>query len=172
MPTDGEIGLYGSAGRDGLWATILEKGYAQWLTKRLESFFDPGPRDPFEEVGSGGQPAAVIRVLTGKEVDVDTLSVTRLSVTRRKLAEALSHGRVVTATIGRGSRPKGLVNHHVYTVLAYDPKTDTVTLRNPWGHTEPTDSVGKTKDGKNDGIFRVKVSELDRHFSSLAYEMP
>ena len=49
--------------------------------------------------------------------------------------------------------------NHAYTVMGYDAKTQTVTVRNPWGQNELAD-----RDGKDDGIFQMPLKEFHVNF--------
>jgi hypothetical protein len=58
---------------------------------------------------------------------------------------------------------------HEYTITNYDARTQTVTLRNPWGNGEPTDSNGNARDGQDDGQFTMSYDEFRRTFDRVEY---
>lgn len=51
---------------------------------------------------------------------------------------------------------------HAYSVQGYDPKTQTVTVHNPWGKDETADV-----DGKDDGVFTMPLKEFQASFSFM-----
>ena len=111
-----------------------------------------------EATGIGG--------VTGKWADTDILLLTSLSSLRLKLQQAVAKKQVITA----GTSPQlpwtgettknGLPLSHAYSVLDFDPKTDMVTVRNPWGQTEVSDGHGP-RDGVNDGTLNNARLELN-----------
>lgn len=111
------------------------KDSADWA-KVVETAMDK--KDP-GEVDGGGDPKKALSLLTGKNVNQDNLfqglwnsSPDRVAST---LQQALSTGNPVVASARAGwdtySGPA--VKNHEYTVESYDPATQTVKLRNPWG---------------------------------------
>jgi hypothetical protein len=173
-PTDAEIANYSGAGADGIWLSVLEKAYGQLLNENAWIFTTGSPQDAAD---GGASLSTGISAITGNSVDTDILSFTSLDTTRNKLEKALKAGKVVTAGI-RGnlpliesdSRDNGLPMGHAYSIIAYDRKSDMVTVRNPWGRGEPVDAQGRPKDGVDDGIFTIKLTEFDQYFSMIAYE--
>ena len=165
-PSDGELLTEASSGSNGTWATILEKAYAKM--KNDEAFFS---RDnPMDKVEGGGTGQG-ISDLTTSSVDTDELWLTRKSTTRKKLIKALGAGKMVVASVSKDwIRDSGIPDQHAYTVLDYNEKTDKITLRNPWGHTETKGADGRAKDGNDDGIFQMTLDEFDKTFSIIAYE--
>lgn len=168
-PSDGEIGMYATSGKDGMWLTLLEKAYAQ-LRNASSSKSD----NPHNAIDGGDFQDASIKLLTGHKVNTDSLTLNSRDTTRKRLMSALNPEdgikRVVTAsTFADGDSDKNLASNHVYTILSYDPKTDTVKVRNPWG--AGNDAKGlKNKDLNDDGTFTMTIGELDDHFSLIAYE--
>lgn len=170
-PSESELALYSNSGSDGMWLSVLEKAYAQ--SQNNSAVFSS--ENPYDEIGGGDSLAAGIEAMTGHSVNTDDTAFTSESTLRSRLTDALSHGRVVTAGINEyawssGTEDNGLPQGHAYTVLSFDPTTDQVTLRNPWGHTEPVDANGRPVDGTNDGTFTVSIAEFDRYFSDICYE--
>lgn len=162
-PTDAEIARYSTAGENGLWMTVLEKAYGE-----LE-----GDTDVAGDAGDGALPGTAVSNLTDGS-DVDFLSTTSLDTTRTKLRNAFDNHEAVTAHIHKDapwgdSRRDGLPMGHAYSVVGYDEENDTVTLRNPWGRTEPVDADGNAADGTNDGVFTMSIAEFDSTFTNVAY---
>ncbi len=169
-PTDTELLIHAGTGDNGMWVTILEKAYGKM--KNDDAIFSE--TEPMDEV-EGGTEAGGMNPLTKKGVDTDDLWATSESTTRSKIQKALASGKMVTAGISKDLiSTSEAQDAHVYTVIAYDPKTDRVTLRNPWGQggkrAEPQKADGSAKDGKLDGVFQLTIAEFDSMFSTVAYE--
>lgn len=169
-PTEAELAYFGTAGKDGLWLSVLEKAIGQsegrgnllWNTKL--------PQDELNgALGSTG-----IRSISSRSADGDFLSVTSQNRTRARLDDAFKNNRVVTAGIRRSLTDDGdtavLPTGHAYSVIGWDRKTDTITLRNPWGRRELRDANGKPIDGTDDGIFTMKMADFYKNFSMINYE--
>ena len=67
-----------------------------------------------------------------------------------------------------------LVRLHEYSVLAYDPRTEVVTVRNPWGNQHGTklEKVGSTIDGiKNigDGKLTMSLDNFRKYFQDITF---
>jgi hypothetical protein len=168
--SDAELGRAATAGKDGRWIGVLEKAYGQFMNQRTLL-----PSDS-PQLATESQPGRIaMKALTGREGDQDILGpvTTNLATTRKKLTEAMKDGRLVTAGIGKELITKGtdgLPANHQYTVLNYDPKTDQITLRNPWGGGELRDANGKPRDGKNDGVFTMSLTDFYARFNDVVYE--
>jgi hypothetical protein len=165
-PTDSEKLFGASSGGNGMWATLLEKAYAQL---RAGGKWDPNS-DPMEDV-EGGSLRTGMKAVTGRSTDVDELLFTFESTTREKIKKALAAGKMVTCSTSISIFSKEVVpDRHVYTVIGYDAASDKVKIRNPWGSGEPNDASGKPKDGVNDGIFEMTITEFDSVFEDICYE--
>ncbi len=70
MPTDGEIAIFGSAGANGLWMTVLEKAYGTSMNQDAYFFVDKSPTDA-ADVASKLSPG--IQLYTGHMDDTDEL---------------------------------------------------------------------------------------------------
>ncbi len=171
-PTDAELARYAQGSADGIWPAVLEKAYGKHC--------DANNIDPHEGIPDGGTEEMGLEVLTGRTVDTDLLALTSKEATHKKLAEAMTDGRPVTAGIygelGEGfgladgnTDDAGIPSGHLYTIQAYDPISRTVTIRNPWGKGEPTAFLGMAKDGENDGVFKMSLDEFYKNFSSVSY---
>ncbi len=145
--TDSEKAL--AARSNGLWAAVLEKAYAK-MTQ--------GPTSM--EPGFMGSVDTGLEPFSRQPAEAYFLSSTKPADLKKKLVDALKAGRLVEAGC-MNPKLKGLVAGHAYTVLAFDEKSDQLTLRNPWGDTEPGN------DGKDDGIFKLTFAEFMTNFFSL-----
>ena len=99
---------------------------------------------------SGGDPALALHLLTGGDVSGVQTSDLNHDQLGQMLQTALQNGNPVVAGTPEPG-PKGLIGNHAYAVLGYDPKTQTVTVLNPWGnnddHAAGFAGVGQTADG-------------------------
>lgn len=166
----------GTAGKNGLWQSVIEKA---WQQTRPDNPTDAmnGGRKYYQD--SGDHISKGIEVLTGnpaRTVELGTQS--NVEQTRETLRSALGEKRLVTAggANNAAAAEDGLKDHHAYTVLGYDEKSDKVKLRNPWGKGErgPNGglSVKSAHDGKNDGTFEVSLQEFHEDFGYMAVEEP
>lgn len=156
---------YAEAGPDGLWLAILERAYAQYDNENSVIYENDDPYDSIE----GGRTHTGINIMTGHDTDGDVLSVTTLSTTREKLMAALppgEKGRLVSVGtrnnipwVENSKYDNGIVHGHAYAVIAFDPETDMVTIRNPHGNNSEKGSQ-----------FTMPLSEMDEYFSSINYE--
>lgn len=165
-PTDAELGTYAHVGKDGIWPAVLEKAYGKHK--------DESNIIAQQGIPDGGRLSTGLHALTGKDNDVDFLAFTSQATTDKKLAEAMSEHRPVTAGIAPqfSDGELGLPDKHAYSVLDYNQDKQVLTIRNPWGSTEPTNKDGSAKDGRNDGIFQVTLPEFMSNFSFVAYVEP
>jgi hypothetical protein len=164
-PTDGEVAIFATTGANGLWLPILEKAYGAAVNRDAYVFVDASVTD----AADGGEFLGFgIKIITGHDCDGDELSFTSLDTTRLKLSSAFRHNKIVTAGINGGIfadfTDNGLPLGHAYTVLSYDPLTDIIRVRNPWGHTGPKKATVV------DGAFDMTLKEFDASFSRIAYE--
>lgn len=166
-PTDTELGLYGEGKA---WVPIMEKAYGEL---RNDKFIIPKV-NPYDLIGGGSTIVGrAIQELTGNPRDTDFLFATTKDFTRERLKHAVENNKLMVASINKslfGKNELNLPDGHVYTILDYDPKTDKVKLRNPWGSTEAQNKDGSTRDGTDDGIFEVTLDEFDKIFSTASYE--
>lgn len=182
-PTESELSHYAHPGKYGNWPAILEKAYGKYCN---EHWYRRGPKnlgggDVDQDGADGGSLRnAGLRILTGKGVDSDNMSLTSEEELKAKLTEAFKDGRPVVCCITNelGSLVGladnkvdglGIPAGHEYTVVGYDEKTGKVKIMNPWGHGEPCDASGNPLDGKDDGVFELTLAEFKKYFSSVAY---
>ena len=183
-PTDTELILYGNAGPDGLWLSVLEKAFVTQMEVQMAG-------KSYEEVenavNSGMYLQEGIELLTGNKAGNGSIPNTALPQLREFIKQNLQAQRILAVTLSPDSEQAkkkellkktgkqeevyadGLVGLHAYSVIAYDPTQDTITLRNPWGNTE-WGTKGKAADGKDDGVFTLKLSEFHANFSDIAWQ--
>ena len=165
-PTLAEMATYGNSGQDGMWVTLFERAAG--------NIRDEDADPPEEALGWGSVAGrAGTDLFSGDgSSNVDMLSLTETDTTRERMESAMSEGRVVIAGIANdplSDNREGLPDAHAYSVLGYDPQTDTVTLRNPHGHGERRGPDGPTVDGVDDGVFTLTMDEFNALFSTVSY---
>lgn len=130
----------------------------------------PEPKNPRSYFRWGGFQTQAFSLLSNKGSDTDILAVTPQATLRSKLAQHLAQGAMITAsTAGAGSKAHYLGKDHVYSVLAYDERAGTLTLRNP--HGAGSDPIGLSHADKiDDGVFKLSLSEFYAYFNLIAYE--
>lgn len=147
---------YGKA-REGseLWVGVLEKAYAQW-------------KGGYETIGNGGYPGEVITALTGKSTSYSSTKYGDTNTLFTNIQRgAANHKPMTSPTYGKDSgvdySGTGVYAWHVYTVLGATEEAGTkyVELRNPWGSSEPG------SDGKNDGIFKMKLDDFAKLYQGV-----
>jgi hypothetical protein len=174
-PTDTELGMYA---RGGSWVPIIEKAYAHYRNDRNLLAMN----DPYDSSNGTLMIGRSITELTGSKNDTDFLHFKTTHIfdyksegtTKEKLIEAFKNNKLVVASINPDllKRPDDLKlpASHVYTVVDFDPLKNTVTVRNPWGSTEPYDKNGRALDGNDDGIFTLSFDKFFDYFSSISYQ--
>jgi hypothetical protein len=180
-PTDAELALYPKPGKDGVWMWVLEKAYGQHCINRpgddnpagltaMLSRFSKGNRSLIPQERTEG-PSFVddgLKILTGKKVgwiwnkDQPKMEEQLADMFTEKPRRAITADSHVNVAQEKG----GPVRWHTYSVLDYDAKSKTITLRNPWGHSPPT--VAGTTDLGN-GRFSMNMDTFCKYFSKINY---
>jgi outer membrane protein OmpA-like peptidoglycan-associated protein/uncharacterized Zn-binding protein involved in type VI secretion len=162
-PTDAELAAFSNTPGNGIWPVLLEKAYGTYnrtINRKKVSALDAAD--------GGDRPIRGIKILTNHEVDEDELWATRNSTLRSKLRDAFAAGKVVTAEIipqkGESNSKDGLPSLHAYTVLAFDPRLDTIKIRNPWGNITFKGANGPK------GIIDVALGDFDTNFTDIFFE--
>jgi hypothetical protein len=174
-PTADEILRHSSTDGDGIWMPVLEKAFC--AIRERDGIFAFWPKEQPYDSGTAGLPAEGIHAMTGHSVDADFVALHSLDVTRAKLKDTLGNGRVITLAshlqipVIQPSDIQGLPRDHVYSVMSYDPKSDCVTIRNPWGYQELVDADGNAANGVNDGVCSIPLANLHTYFAIIAYEL-
>lgn len=138
--------------------SLIEKAYAQW-------------HGGYPKVGDGGWAGDAIQAFTGGTATYRPIA--RLSDTSvlNSITSALEEGRgVVAGTWGKDDdvdySGTGVYAWHAYSVLGARKDEDDViqvTLRNPWGSSEPAGN------GEDDGIFDLNITEFRKLYQGLTY---
>lgn len=178
-PTDTEMALFAQGNKMGTWPAILERAYGRYcqLHPERRSLLNPdGGSAPSEGADGGSWTHDGIRILTGRDVDIDVNQLTTEDRLAANLQAALAEHRPVTCGTGPAigddlgvTDMQGLSGEHEYSVIGFDPRTRLVTVRNPWGYGEPRGPNGGPRDGRDDGVFVMTLSEYRRAFIVTAY---
>jgi hypothetical protein len=163
-PTDGEILSLSMAKGNGLWLTVLEKGWGQIVFGSMMGLLSTSK---ITAVDQGRALGRGIELVTGHGTDVDELLLTTLATTRDKLDKAFASNKIVTAGINNDiikDNRSGWPNAHAYAILGYDRAGDQIKVRNPWGDTGPAGtSVARVP-------YSMPLPDFMGIFSRLAYE--
>jgi hypothetical protein len=121
----------------------------------------------YRAVGQGGLPT---RVMLAFGLHADSEPLTESGAGRALVEHVNDSGSAMIAStsgtlkpdlvakINSRIEPPWWVMNHAYTILSYDPTSDTVEIRNPWGRQpEPT------------GVFRLPMNDFLAGFSQIAY---
>jgi hypothetical protein len=179
-PTEAEAAINNSASTlsDGHWIIVLEEavGKALDLTSKTKEVLEMT-----DYLAFGGNTGKVMEIYTGDKVDHIGMrdpshAKERMATIRHEVPLALSHKRIVAATMSAPQPPQkktpGLGYGHAYGVIAYDAKADKVTIWNPWGNTFTPKGPDGLEHGytTEHGIFHVPLAEFYHHFSSTLIE--
>lgn len=145
-----------------LWPAIYEKAYAAW-------------KKGYDKMGEGGSSQAALEALVGAKVGVTTLASTPEDEIWKKLQAASKDGKIIKAasagTHGKDQdaiyKGTNLYAWHAYSILGCREANGQrhVTLRNPWGSTEPG------QDGKDDGVFELTLKDFVKFYNNMNLEL-
>jgi len=139
---------------------------------------------PLSVVSKGGSAGTMLSVLTGKEIKRYTCKPwfedstatkaekdKQLADMRAAFKAATANHRLMTGgTSGKTRKVPSLSRGHAYALLAYDAKTDTVTIRDPHGQDfNPKGSPG-IENGYpvKSGIFKAPLTEAVQFMAGFA----
>jgi hypothetical protein len=136
-----------------LWFPILEKAFAKW-------------KGSYDAIGNGGSSAAAMTALTGKSTDY--LSTGYESADQIFKAIKAAGDKKQPMTAGTHDDKKlytntGVYGDHAYSVLGAEESNGKrfILLRNPWGESEAG------SDGKNDGYFKLELSQFMKLYDNV-----
>lgn len=143
-----------------MWHSIVEKAYATFKG------------NSYDKIGNGGNPGNVMSDVLGVSAQSMSANERNAEAIYSSIQRAQENGWPVTATTyGKDSaeaeRYSGVRIYpwHVYSVMGVEEKDGEkfVQVRNPWGKTEPG------YDGKDDGIFRLKLEDFVHYYKNINY---
>lgn len=140
-----------------LWFPLVEKAYATW-------------KGSYNDIGNGGMSSDVFEAVLGRDgqdmsikyANPDTLWKTiKTSIDNKQPVSAGTYGDDQDALYTN----TGVHSDHSYSVLGYKEVNGEklVTIRNPWGETEPAGN------GPNDGIFDLPLKDFQKLYQTLMY---
>ena len=160
-PTPSELLAFTSGTKGESWATVYESGVSQkYAVFSQEARTRAGLHYGF--INSG------FKHTTGNSCDTDWLPITNDQTLREKLIGAETDDRIVVLASSKyliHSEKSGILSGHCYSLLGFDEEKDELLIRNPWGEKEWTDDPQA-----KDGVFRMPLTEVRRHFSTVSYE--
>jgi hypothetical protein len=147
-PTDAELATYSNA-RDGIWLSVLEKAYA---------------------VGFRTGSPKVVELLTGHQSKAIYLPADSHRPADEPLRGEL-RSRFQTAFRDHLAAMLGN-SHHDYTIVAYEPASDRVTIHNPYNRAGTETFPDGVKVAVSDeGFFTLSTTQLVNYFNYLYFEL-
>lgn len=172
-PTEAERGIFNQPGKNGLWASVIEKAYGAYCQRnflRRTPMNWAGGDSPTEGADGGGWYSG-LQILTGKPYVHLIMPITPKNTISRSLNDSLNQDpkHPVIADTGPGkpfrfseNTKDGFARAHIFMVLGFDPKGadgGTVTIRNPWGGPKGTTS----------GEKQISFKEFNENFFNVAH---
>ena len=124
----------------------------------------------YEAIGNGGQMNQVFQDVLGVDATSRSISGDKAAIWKQIMTSVDKHRPIGAGTYGDDKEAlyanTGVYADHAYSVLGYKTEQGVhyVQLRNPWGESEPFPG-----DGKNDGIFYMKLDTFMTLYSTLYY---
>ncbi len=169
-PTQDELDRF-ARNVNGTWVCVLEKAHRQMAS------------DLNLDNDALGLPSRALSLLTGKDFSMhyfcgDTIlgylsevspvpDFDHIKVLEDQLTTAFENHQEICAGTNSNTH---LVPSHEYTVMGYDPATQTVKLRNPWGRNDKFEGFKTAKecDPAHPGEFTMSIQEFYENFSDIA----
>lgn len=172
------------------WARAMEAAFLKYnsqtwhgnpITNGLGAFLDVRTMNDAVRLLTGNDVATTQFAFSDLGSGKPTFGGTSIQNVENQLQWAMKHDAVVTVGaspsfakwIG-GNDPGVIPDQHAYSVLGYDEKTKTVTVRNPWGRNpEPLDEEGATANGitsAGDGKLTMSLDTFYKTFSGMSIE--
>jgi hypothetical protein len=138
-----------------LWWPLFEKAYAKL-------------QGDFQNIGEGGSSADVFEAATGRPGLTEDFSARNKDAMWKLMKDKLAKNLPVCMGTkddhngGGAFANAGVFGDHTYSVFDAFEKNGVkyVTVRNPWGESEPYPG-----DGKDDGVFTLKLDDMPKWFS-------
>jgi hypothetical protein len=139
-----------------LWWPLFEEAYAKL-------------HGDFNDIGNGGSSADVFEAVLGRPGFTEDFSSRNKDATFRIIKDKLARKLPVAMGTkddhsGADFANSGVYGDHTYSVLDAFERGGVkyLKLRNPWGESEPSPG-----DGKNDGVFTLKLDDMPKWFTVL-----
>lgn len=148
--------------RPEIWVPIVEKAMALFMTRHQPE----GGGEGYQAIDADYTYRA-ITALTGHAADYEVITANDTDTAWRMLQRANS-GTAVVAETPAAPADARIVGGHAYTVLGTHEENGVkyVTLRNPWGSTEPG------TDGDDDGVFTITLGQFARNYVGITAAKP
>jgi hypothetical protein len=163
-PTDAEIAAYSDAA-DGIWFNLLEKAYATIRPIDPKS----ATKEPLDAAALiGGDENGVLALVSGHRTKVTRFPL----ITNRSVdANFLQQVRADLQSAFRDHRAVVAAKfHHAFAVVAFDPRTDTITVHNPYdgngGEGMPDGESGVS----SAGFIAISTDKFVETFKSMGVE--
>jgi hypothetical protein len=184
--SDAEIALGSSAGSQGLWLNVLEKGFGQVKIRTskkvhygeigLDAIATGGNADDTIELLSGHR-GTYLSIRRGKGKAQMPPAEDRIPLLMAELRQMFFLARTIRPLLCCGTShysklPPGIAGGHDYAILGFDQAREEVLVWNPWGnHYTPKGAPGlqhgyAVKGGK----FAVPLNDFVRIFEEVYYE--
>lgn len=172
-PTDAELAVNDSDStlQDGLWMSVLEKA-----TGTIQARFynkSAAIPDPTVAIDTAGIPiGSVVKRWTGREVKMYHLGERAKREHVRNGLIRMQERKSLATSLLLHKPPAKLAYDHVYAIMGFDSRTDTVTLWNPWGTDFTPNGPSGPENGyaRKNGIFVLNFDEFVLFYSYLAIE--
>ncbi len=150
------------------WANILEAAVIKLCPK---------------QVNDGASATRAMRLLTGKRAETQYVDANSKDDHIAKILEkAIKRNELLTAGSKDTLHNNSIVNDHDYTVIAYDPTTEYITLRNPFGDNAnsgdlPKDTAqvgGPPVDGVlnlGNGLIAMSINTFKQNFDIIQHTL-
>lgn len=162
-PTEAEMGLFQGGSTFGIWPSVLEKAYGQYL----QTYKGYDSATPTQAADGGGNSADVLSLLTGQEyrrVAVDSMTEAELTRLLSSMSTSSSVTPMVACIAGDSDGKKtessdGYPKDHAYGILDYSlyGNDGYIELRNPWG----------SEFGSVEGTSRISVDQFRENFTAV-----
>lgn len=125
--------------------------------------------------GAVHTPAQALKLLTGKEASTNVIAgiaqnldigLTNPANLSGFMQNALRNGEPIVATSNLFTDAGPITSRHVYSVLGFDPATNQVTLRNPYGTGEVGKQIGGVTD-LGDGRLTMSFNTFRKYFNNV-----
>jgi len=182
-PTEAEMLVNNSASSlsDGYWLCVLEKA----VGKRMRATTKNQAKrtaEATDAMAAGGGTGMMIKLYSGHRFQTIKLrdpreAAKRLSELRRELPAVLARGKLAGVEMNREppagqAKVPGLGYDHAYAIIGYAPRTDLVSVWNPWRQNFTPKGPEGVEHGfvTEHGVFQVHLTTLYHQFSTVHLE--
>ncbi len=182
-PTEAEMLVNNSASSlsDGYWLCVLEKAVGKRMRATTKNQAKRTAKATDAMAGGGGT-GMMIKLYSGHRSQAIKLrdpreAAKRLSELRRELPAVLARGMLTGVEMNRAppagqAKVPGLGYDHAYAIIGYAPRTDLVSVWNPWGQNFTPKGPEGVEHGfvTEHGVFQIPLTTLYHQFSTVHLE--